>query len=122
VCTVLRNHSMNEPQAYGEGVGTCQVQAPAYAPPPREYVGGDGRPSTCFLAGWGSQITLTEGRAPNLDCVGGNLVWPPLPVLAYGQSVSLGAITCSSEPTAVACTDTGSGRFFRMSRDSYQLG
>lgn len=45
-----------------------------------------------------------------------------LQTLAYGQTRSIGAITCSSEPSGVTCTDSGTGHFFRVSRDSYELG
>ncbi|WP_156660937.1 hypothetical protein [Mycobacterium sp. 852002-51163_SCH5372311] len=45
--------------------------------------------------------------------------WPPL---AYGQTRSLGAITCDSEPAGMTCTDSSTGHFFRVSRESYQLG
>ena len=39
-----------------------------------------------------------------------------------GQARSAGAITCSSEQSAVRCTDVSTGHFFRVSRESYQLG
>lgn len=122
MCVMQRNHDRDDPASYGKGEGTCQVQHPTYAMPPRQYVGGDGRPSTCWSAEWGSQISLPEGVPPHLDCIGDVVALPPLPTLDVGQSKSLGAITCTSEPSAVTCTDASSGRFFRVSRDSYQLG
>jgi len=126
VCVMLRNHSKFDQAGYGTGEGTCQVQYPTYAPPPRQYVGLDGRPSTCWLSGWGYRLSLPEGWPPHLDCVGDELLNPinpqPVSTLEYGQTESLGAITCASEPSAMTCTDTSSGRFFRVSRDSYQLG
>ena len=39
-----------------------------------------------------------------------------------GQTKSVGLMTCASEPSGVTCTDTSSGHFFRVSRDSYELG
>jgi hypothetical protein len=122
LCVMLRNHDINNQADYGKGAGTCQVQNPAYAPPPPQYVAGDGSVGACWLLGWGSQVSLLQGSPPHLDCVGDNLIYPPLPTLQYGQAASLGAITCASEPSAITCTDTSSGRFFRVSRDSYQLG
>ncbi len=122
LCVILRNHDTDDPASYGKGEGTCQVQDPTYAVPPRQYVSADGQLSTCYLARWGSQFSLPQGIPPHLDCVGGVLQWPPLPTLEYGQTMSLGAITCASEPSTMTCTDTSSGRFFRVSRDSYQLG
>jgi|GEM_PF-830050 len=122
VCVMLRNHDMNDQANYGRGEGTCQVQYPTYAAPPPEYVAVDGSLGACYLGGWGSQVSLPQGSPPHLDCVGGDLIYPPLPTLEYGQAASLGAITCASEPSAMTCTDTSSGHFFRVSPDSYQLG
>ena len=122
LCVMIRNHDINDKADYGKGEGTCQVQNPTYASPPPQYVAVDGSLGACYLLGWGSQVSLAQGSPPHLDCVGGNLVYPPLPTLEYGETASLGAITCASEPSAMTCTDTSSGRFFRVSRDSYQLG
>jgi hypothetical protein len=124
VCVMLRNHDIYDDQAdYGKGAATCEVEHPAYAVPPRQYVGLDGRPSTCWLSGWGSRFSLPEGSQPHLDCVAGDLTYPqPLRTLENGQATRLGAITCASEPSAMTCTDTTSGRFFRVSPGSYELG
>jgi len=48
--------------------------------------------------------------------------WSGYPTLDYGQTRTVGAITCDSEPSTMTCTDTSTGHFFRVSRDSYQLG
>jgi hypothetical protein len=40
----------------------------------------------------------------------------------YDQPLSAGVITCSSEQAAVKCTDASTGHFFRVSRESYELG
>ncbi|MBV9513460.1 MAG: hypothetical protein JO280_05365 [Mycobacteriaceae bacterium] len=117
-----RDHDTSDPAGYGKGEGTCHVQYHTYAVPPPQYVGGDGREEACYLPGWGSQFSLPEGGVPHLDCVGNVLVLPPLQTLEYGQAMSLGAITCASEPSEMTCTDTSSGRFFRVSPDSYELG
>lgn len=42
--------------------------------------------------------------------------------LDYGQTKAVDVMTCASEPSGVTCTDTSSGHFFRVSRDSYELG
>jgi hypothetical protein len=44
------------------------------------------------------------------------------PVLDYGQTHSIGTITCDTEPAGVTCIDSSTGHFFRVSRESYQLG
>jgi hypothetical protein len=43
-------------------------------------------------------------------------------MLDYGQTRTVGVMTCAGEPSGVTCTDTSTGHFFRVSRDSYQLG
>jgi hypothetical protein len=74
----------------------------------------------------GYDLKLFQGQPP---CAG---VWPSqifmeprygtLPTLAYGQSHTIGALTCDSEPAGITCTDSSTGHFFRVSRESYQLG
>lgn len=44
------------------------------------------------------------------------------PALGYGQTHTEGPIMCESEATGVTYTDSRTGHFFRVSRDSYQLG
>ncbi|MDT5091613.1 MAG: hypothetical protein QOH60_976 [Mycobacterium sp.] len=122
LCMMLREHSWVDPARAGTGVATCQVQDPVYPPPPREYTSPNGQTSTCYLAGWGSQIALTQGSPPYLSCLTGVLTTPPLSTLAPGQTKSVGTLTCASEPPAIRCTDSSTGHFFRMSRDSYDLG
>ncbi|OBG27151.1 hypothetical protein [Mycobacterium sp. E3198] len=46
----------------------------------------------------------------------------PWPTLDYGHSRTVGAITCDSEPSGVTCTNSNTGHFFHVSRESYQLG
>ena len=105
-----------------EGNGTvgavCKVRDRTWvAPPP-----GGGR--WCQYAG--TDLKLFQGETP---CVG---VWPnqiwllqdwnELATLAYGQTHTIGTITCDSEPSGVTCTDSSTGHYFRVSRESYQLG
>jgi hypothetical protein len=45
-----------------------------------------------------------------------------LAVLGYGQTRSLGSITCDSEPADMTCTDSSTGHFFRVSQQSFQIG
>jgi hypothetical protein len=77
-----------------------------------EYAGQDlilgwGEPACVGV--YGSQIWLLQQ-------------WNGLPTLDYGQTHRVGSITCASEPSGVTCTDTSTGHFFRVSRESYQLG
>jgi hypothetical protein len=100
-------------QSDGSNRADCQVQEHTYSPPPA----GD-----CRLGGWGSQLSLVQGKPVEFVCQGGMLAVPPMPTVQFGQPRSVGAITCESEPTGMTCTDNSTGHFFRVSRDSYQFG
>jgi hypothetical protein len=101
----------------GTGTAVCKLKEHTWAAPTETS-------SDCQYAG--TDVKLFQGDAP---CAG---VWPSqiflkqsygaLPTLAYGQSHTMGAITCVSAASGVTCTDSGTGHFFRVSRDSYQLG
>jgi hypothetical protein len=72
----------------------------------------------------GRDIRVDQGKQAYVTCsysaIGSGFgQWP---ALAYGQTRSLGALTCDSEPAGMTCTDGSTGHFFRMSRDSYQVG
>jgi hypothetical protein len=76
-------------------------------------------------AGWhqGDNWHLDQGN-PNLpytQCHNGQNVSQPF-TLDYGQTRSHGALICTSEPSAMRCTDNSTGHFFTLSRESYQLG
>ena len=61
---------------------------------------------------------------PTWGCYSGSgpLGGPHESTLEYGQTLSVGPITCDSEPSGVTCTGSSTGHFFRVSRESYQLG
>lgn len=46
---------------------------------------------------------------------------PSLPILAYGDSRSVASLTRTSAPAGITCTDTSTGHYFRISRESYEL-
>ena len=72
----------------------------------------------------GLEIYVSQGKPANLRCYEGASKFnrPGEQTLDYGQKYSRGAITCESEPSGVTCTDTATGHFFRISRESYELG
>ena len=57
-----------------------------------------------------------------MECHGDTLRLPGEQTLNYGQTISAGTITCDSEPSGMTCTDSSTGHYFRVSRDSYSLG
>lgn len=70
----------------------------------------------------GDEFPLTEGKPALLSCYWGfgPLSYPHKSTLDYGQTLSVGTITCDSEPSGVTCTDASTGHFFRVSRESYE--
>ena len=63
------------------------------------------RARQAFSATSGSPTTQTSGQ-----------------ILNYGETLANGTITCKSEPAGMTCTDVSTGHFFRIARESYQLG
>jgi len=101
----------------GTASAVCKLKDHTWAAP--TAAGGD-----CEYAG--DNLKLVQDHEP---CLG---VWPSqifllqdnggLQTLSYGQSHTVGTITCGTAPSGVTCTDTGTGHFFRVSTDSYDLG
>jgi hypothetical protein len=105
--------------ADGTGAVACDVEDTTYAPP---------RSPDCHQ-GWGDPFSLDQGSAPNAYCHTDVMVpgTPPghgraVDVLGYGQTRSVGAITCDSEPAGITCTDASTGHYFRVSPESYEFG
>lgn len=76
---------------------------------------------TCHLA-WGDRFVLAQGSQPVLSCHGDTLRSAGLQRLDYSETAFSGAIRCSIESAGVTCTDTTTGHFFQLSRESYELG
>jgi hypothetical protein len=99
----VQDHTWAEPQG-----GTCElanVPGSIGQPAPDLQLRQGGAPCFGFVM---SQLFFSGEYAPG--------------TLDYGQTHTVGAITCASDPAGVTCTDAGTGHFFRVSRDSYQLG
>ena len=110
LCAMAVGRDLNDQANYGKGAVACQVKH-TYPQPPL---------ANCPLAG--REYDLEEGTPSALGCQGGMLVDPPPPTLGYGQTRSVGAITCDVEPSGVTCNDSSTGHFMFLSRDSYKLG
>lgn len=101
----------------------CQLENITYTVPAGASHDDNGAPCP-GNSGSGRDVRLVAGAPGYVRCSyaalgGGMTVWP---TLAYGQSQTLGGITCDSTPIAVICTDTASQHFFRISRDAYEVG
>jgi hypothetical protein len=102
-------------------VALCQIWDHTYAASPGSARDGGPCPSDTDV---GSDVRLDQGKPAYFTCTYSalNSGVGPWPTLDYRQTRSLGTITCDSETSGITCTDTGSGHFFRVSRESYQLG
>jgi hypothetical protein len=102
------------------GPAVCDIGDYTYPPP--KVTGGD---SPCAVDDE-NRFNLAQGHPAAMWCQPAgpalsDLHAPGLATLDYGQTRSAGAITCDSEPSGMTCTDTSTGHFFRVARDSYQL-
>ena len=68
-----------------------------------------------------STFLLIRGQAPIVGYSPGT-VGDGAPMLDSAQVPYAGAIGCRSEQSAMKCTDTSTGHFFRVSQESYELG
>jgi hypothetical protein len=94
------------------GFVSCEIGGHTYIAPPR--------PPSCE-GGWGDRIGMDQGGPPALSCHTDTLRGATEPALAYGSTQTVGEMSCESEASGMTCTDAGTGHFFRISRDSYQL-
>ena len=94
---------------------TCDIKQYTYPRPPD--------PNNCTgRTTWGNRFSLNPGQAPQMPCHGDTVFDSTRDkTLDYGQKQSFGPITCASEPTGMTCTDTGTGHYFRVSTESYEL-
>ena len=96
------------------GGATCEINKYTwFIPPPPDYL----------VGGRGNVFLLTRGAEPVAGVWHSDHQFPDgAPTLDYGQSRTAGTITCASGTAGVTCTDSSTGHFFRVSRDSYQVG
>jgi hypothetical protein len=85
------------------------------------WVGPQSGPGPC-PQNEGYIFMLRQAGAPEISCLNGSVLPTIYTVLEYGQTRTAGAITCNSEPSGMTCTNTNTRHFFRLSRDSYQVG
>jgi len=70
-----------------------------------------------------ASLMLGSGKGPTVECHNvGSLLAPGLPTLGYGQTRAAGVISCTSQPSGIRCTNTVTGQFFSVSRESFQTG
>jgi hypothetical protein len=94
----------------------CQVLDHTYA----SWPGGCSSPAI-------ANFSLGQGKPVELHCDSTipGIKYPATygaPTLDYGKTYSVGVMSCDSEPAGVTCTDGSTGHFFRVSRESYEVG
>lgn len=77
-------------------------------------------PADCHL-NWGDRLYVRQGGDAGFGCYGQDFPTGQQ-TLGYGQSRSFGTITCESEPSGMTCTDNSTGHYFRVSRETYEIG
>ena len=107
ICAMAQSQDTSE---HGKGWVLCQVLNHTYPQPPLP---------DCPVGG--RDYELHEGAPASVGCQGGLIVGSLPPAIDYGQTRSIGTITCDVEPSGVTCTDRSTGHFLRLSRDSYQV-
>lgn len=87
----------------------CQIAGRGWEPPPA--------PEDCEFD-WGNEVYLADEAT--FSCSSDSLFGAPT-VLDYGDSVSLGRITCASSEAGVECGNSESQRGFVLGRQSYRI-
>jgi hypothetical protein len=96
----------------GQNSVRCDIADYGWTAPPRS--------PNCQLD-WGSRFKLEQGGAAVFDCYAQEL--PAVDhTLGYGEAQTVGAITCVSQPSGMTCADGSTGHYFRVSRETYEVG
>jgi len=109
-CTLV-NYPPTDKFGLGKNFVQCDIVNQSWVPP---------RPPPQGRADATSTVVLMRGQLPIVGYSPGALAASD-PV-NYDQPLSAGVIACSPEQSAMKCTDTSTGHFFRVSRESYELG
>jgi hypothetical protein len=108
----LVNYPPTDKLGFGKNFVQCDIANHSWVPPrPPPQDQGDATSTFVLMRG---QLPIVSYRPGTFAAVG--------PMLDDAQAGSAGAITCSSEQSAMRCTDVSTGHFFRVSRESYELG
>ena len=107
----LVNYPPTDKLGFGKNFVQCDIVNQSWVPP---------RPPPEGRADATSTVVLMRGQLPIVGYSPGTLAASD-PV-NYDQPLSAGAIACRSEQAAVKCTDVSTGHFFRVSKESYELG
>jgi hypothetical protein len=107
----LVNSPPPDTHSLGKNFVQCDIVNQSWVPP---------RPPPGGRADATATVVLMRGQLPIVGYSPGTLA--AADPVNYDQPLSAGAITCRPEQSAMQCTDTSTGHFFRVSRESYELG
>jgi hypothetical protein len=107
----LVNSPPPDTHSLGKNFVQCDIVNQSWVPP---------RPPPGGRADATATVVLMRGQLPIVGYSPGTLA--ATEPAYYNQPLSAGAITCSPEQSAMRCTDASTGHFFRVSRESYELG
>jgi hypothetical protein len=89
----------------------CDISERDWSPP--------ARPADCD-GDYGQGISLLPGGQATFVCAGDTVLGEGAP-LAYGKSLSAGALVCTSAESGITCRDTETGHGFSIAREAYRL-
>ncbi|MFV0495519.1 DUF6636 domain-containing protein [Mycobacterium sp.] len=96
-------------------VAECDIAEYTFTPPPPP-------PDCDGTTMYGNRFSLRAGKPAVVTCHGDTTASPGEPILKYGQSVTAGTLTCTSEQSGVQCADSSTGHYFRVARGDFELG
>jgi hypothetical protein len=107
----LVNYPPVDTHSLGKNFVQCDIVNQSWSPP---------RPPPGGQADATATLVLMRGQLPIVGYSPGTLA--AADPVNYDQPLSAGAISCRPEQSAMRCSDASTGHFFRVSRESYELG
>ncbi|HTZ13577.1 MAG TPA: hypothetical protein VMC78_08140 [Mycobacterium sp.] len=107
----LVNSPPTDRLGFGKNFVQCDIVNQSWVPP---------QPPPPGRADATATVVLVRGQLPIVGYSPGALA--AADPVSYDKPLSAGAISCSSDQSTMKCTDTSTGHFFRVSRESYELG
>jgi hypothetical protein len=111
----FQNSAGNVSCDLGGGSAACEISNRAYTPPTAP-------PPCAQHSAWGDRVSLTQGGTVQIDCHNDTLHVPGAQVLANGQTLSSGNLSCTADTASMRCTDSSTGHYFVLSPNSFQEG
>ncbi len=111
----FQNSAGNVSCDLGGGSAACEISNRAYTPPTAP-------PPCAQHSAWGDRVSLAQGGTVQIDCHNDTLHVPGAQVLANGQTLSSGNLSCTADAASMRCSDSSTGHNFFLSPNSFQEG